>query len=176
MKSNIEQIALEFARKWHKGQYRKDNITPYINHPVDVVSLLKEWGVNDNASIAAAYLHDLLEDTNVKEATIRQVFGPNILNKVKKLTKEENQNKEEYIKNIAKDSDIYVLLIKYADRISNTLDFILDGNFDWGEKYFHKADVIYNRLKSESKVLGKILPKVIKDHNEVLKIFKTYNS
>lgn len=172
MKNDIESFAYEFARKWHEGYFRNDNKTPYIIHPITVVDTLKHWGVGDSETIAAAYLHDLLEDTSVKESEIRQVFGLNVINKVKKLTYDKSVPKDEYLKNIAKDSDLYVSLIKYADRLCNVIDFLVDGNEKYAFVYFHKADVIFNRLSSDRKKLGKIFDNLAKDKRAIDEIFK----
>lgn len=172
MKSEIENLAYEFARYWHDGQFRNDNITPYIVHPISVVGLLKSWGVGDSETIAAAYLHDLLEDTEVNEEQIRKVFGLNILNKVKKLTHSKDVSKNQYMENIAKDADLYVSLIKYADRLCNVVDFLVDGNKKYAFIYFHKADIIFNRLSSERNKLGKIFDNLLKDKKSLENIFK----
>lgn len=173
MKSEIEKLAYDFAKKWHEGYYRNDNITPYIVHPISVVSTLRAWGVGDSEVIAAAYLHDLLEDTKVKESELRQVFGLNVLMKVKKLTKNEKIPKDEYMNEIAKDADVYVSLIKYADRISNVIDFLVDGKEEYAYEYYHKADAIYNRLSSERKALGKIFDNLRDDKEALDTIFET---
>lgn len=171
MKNDIENFAYEFAKKWHNGYYRKDNKTPYIVHPVSVVSTLKSWGVGDNETIVAAYLHDLLEDTNVNESEIRQIFGSNVINKVKKLTYDKSIPKDDYMKQIAKDADIYVSVIKYADRLCNVIDFLVDGNNEYAFVYFHKADIIFNRLRSERNKLGKIYYNIVQDRKAIEQIF-----
>ena len=60
---NLKQtlIALAVARHFHNGQYRKDGM-PYIVHPLKVCSTLINYGIDDDTTLAAALLHDLLED------------------------------------------------------------------------------------------------------------------
>ena len=66
--------ALEFATEAHKGQVRKYTNEPYINHPIAVSKLVAS--VTDNQyMIAAALLHDTVEDTNVTLADINREFG-----------------------------------------------------------------------------------------------------
>ena len=56
--------ALEFAAIRHKHQFRKGEIKiPYINHPINVVTLLTEFGENETNLLSAAALHDVIEDT-----------------------------------------------------------------------------------------------------------------
>ena len=60
---------LEFAKKAHEGQVRKDGKTAYINHPIEVSSILKDFRLDDEVVLCAALLHDVIEDTkfNTKE-------------------------------------------------------------------------------------------------------------
>lgn len=64
---NLKQtlIALAVARHFHNGQYRKDGM-PYIVHPLKVCSTLINYGIDDDTTLAAALLHDLLEDCSDK--------------------------------------------------------------------------------------------------------------
>ena len=54
-------VALSLARQLHDGQHRKDG-TPYIAHPLKVCSTLISYGIDDDVTLAAALLHDVLED------------------------------------------------------------------------------------------------------------------
>lgn len=121
--------AYEFAKKAHAGQVRKSG-NPYITHPVEVAGILADFKL-DIAVIAAAILHDVLEDTNVKNDQLRAEFGDEILqlvlgvSKLSKLEKELNLSKsDEQIENqanmiMAMARDIRVILIKMADRLHN---------------------------------------------------------
>lgn len=59
-----QDIAYEIAQKAHEGQFRRDKITPYFDHVKDVARIVQMRGGNDE-EIAAALLHDTLEDTNL---------------------------------------------------------------------------------------------------------------
>ena len=64
---NLRQtiVALSLARRLHAGQYRKDKV-PYIQHPLKVCSTLISYGVEDDVTLTAALLHDILEDCHDK--------------------------------------------------------------------------------------------------------------
>src|SRR5690554_1971023 len=66
----------EFAKAAHAGQTR-DSGEAYINHPLGVAGILVDMGL-DRTSIAAALLHDVVEDTPVKLEEIREKFGPEV--------------------------------------------------------------------------------------------------
>jgi (p)ppGpp synthase/HD superfamily hydrolase len=73
---DIIQEAQNLAKKFHKGQ-KQANKDPYFEHTQKVASLLKKWK-QDNEVIAAGYLHDVVEDTNVKLSHIKQKFGKRV--------------------------------------------------------------------------------------------------
>jgi GTP pyrophosphokinase len=110
----------------HAGQYRQSG-EPYIDHPVAVSSILLELRL-DAESVAAALLHDVVEDTAVKLDLIGQQFGiaiAHLVDGVTKLSGLEKRSKEElqagsYRKMfIASADDPRVILIKLADRLHN---------------------------------------------------------
>ncbi|GAB4439196.1 MAG: bifunctional (p)ppGpp synthetase/guanosine-3',5'-bis(diphosphate) 3'-pyrophosphohydrolase [Chloroflexi bacterium OHK40] len=110
----------------HAGQYRQSG-EPYIDHPVAVATILLELRL-DTESLAAALLHDVVEDTGVKLEVIRANFGDtlaHLVDGVTKLSGLESKSKEElqagsYRKMfIATADDPRVILIKLADRLHN---------------------------------------------------------
>jgi (p)ppGpp synthase/HD superfamily hydrolase len=70
------------------GQRRKYSDTPYWHHPEHVVSILRQFSTQpvSDEMIAAGYLHDVVEDTNVSLETIRDLFGNNVYHLVENLT------------------------------------------------------------------------------------------
>ncbi|MBM4422522.1 MAG: bifunctional (p)ppGpp synthetase/guanosine-3',5'-bis(diphosphate) 3'-pyrophosphohydrolase [Chloroflexi bacterium] len=70
--------ALAFAARAHDGQVRKSTDVPYIVHPVGVMMVLIECGETDSELLAAALLHDTVEDTGVTLAELRERFGTRI--------------------------------------------------------------------------------------------------
>lgn len=118
--------AYKLALNAHGEQKRKSGL-PYILHPVSVACILVELGM-DSESIAAALLHDVVEDTNVELETIRKKFGFGIANLIDGVTKlgkipfssREEQQAENIRKMlIAMADDIRVVIIKLADRLHN---------------------------------------------------------
>ncbi|MDP2691776.1 MAG: HD domain-containing protein [bacterium] len=66
------QKAIQYAEKIHKGTFRKSG-EPYISHPLAVMKTLQKHGFSDKV-LAAAVLHDVLEDTNDREKTEKELF------------------------------------------------------------------------------------------------------
>ncbi len=125
--------AYVYAMKAHGSQKRASG-DPYFSHPLEVAAILTDLKLDD-ATIAAALLHDTIEDTPVTRAEIDQLFGPDIgtlvdgLTKLKKLDLVSKQaaqaeNLRKLLLAIA--DDVRVLLVKLADRLHNmrTLDFV----------------------------------------------------
>ena len=116
MISRLELKAKSFATKCHEGQFRKDGITPYISHPATVVGLLKRMGVSNENILAAAWLHDVVEDCGVKIEKLNKEFNPEVSRIVSQLTRDCSQ--EEYLNRI-KNADYSVKVIKIADVVHN---------------------------------------------------------
>ena len=125
--------AYVYAMKAH-GEQRRASGDPYFSHPIEVAAILTDLKLDD-ATIAAALLHDTIEDTEATRAEIDQLFGPDIgalvegLTKLKKLdlvTKEAKQAENLRKLLLAIADDVRVLLVKLADRLHNmrTLDYM----------------------------------------------------
>ena len=124
--------AYRYAQEAHSGQ-RRNSGEEYINHPLEVASILAELEMDDS-TIIAALLHDVAEDTEQTLDNIRKAFGlevADLVDGVTKLGKIEYKSKmEEQVENLRKmflamAKDIRVVLIKLADRLHNmrTLKF-----------------------------------------------------
>lgn len=124
----------EFAKKAHEGQKRK-NGESYFHHPLAATkTIAEEWHFQDPATLVAALLHDVVEDTNYKTADIKKEFGEEIAFLVDGVTKlgrvkyrgveSKSENMRKFIMAISQ--DVRVLLIKLADRLHNmrTLQFL----------------------------------------------------
>ena len=131
----IEQIekAYLFAKRVHEGQYRISE-EPYIIHPVEVAKILVGLKV-DSHTLMAAFLHDILEDTDTQPEEIEKLFGKDVLTLVQGVTKlgklqfkskEERQAENFRRLFIAMASDIRIVFLKLADRLHNmrTLNFM----------------------------------------------------
>lgn len=130
--NKIEQAFL-FAERLHSGQYRVSE-EPYIIHPVEVAKILVNLKA-DTHTIIAAFLHDILEDTDTKPEEIEQLFGKDVLTLVQGVTKlgklqfkskEERQAENFRRLFIAMANDIRIIFLKLADRLHNmrTLNFM----------------------------------------------------
>lgn len=122
-----------FAQKAHEGQKRASG-EAYFIHPCTVAEILVDLGL-DAATVAAAFLHDVIEDTPVSEGDIKKEFGAEVLELVQGVTKLEriefNSQEEEQAENfrklfVAMAKDIRVIIIKLADRLHNmrSLNFL----------------------------------------------------
>jgi GTP diphosphokinase / guanosine-3',5'-bis(diphosphate) 3'-diphosphatase len=123
--------AYVYAMKAH-GEQKRASGDPYFSHPLEVAALLTDLKLDD-ATIAAALLHDTIEDTEATRSEIDQIFGKDIgtlvegLTKLKKLdlvTREAKQGENLRKLLLAIADDVRVLLVKLADRLHNmrTLD------------------------------------------------------
>ncbi len=121
-----------FAKEAHKNQKRESG-EPYIIHPLNVALILSDFNV-DKETYIAAFLHDVLEDTEVTADQVKEKFGENVLFLVQGVTKLKHiknvSTEEAKLENLrrmllAMASDVRVVLIKLADRLHNmrTLGF-----------------------------------------------------
>lgn len=148
MTTTLQDRAFDLAEKWHSGQERRFNKLPYIVHPIEVVQQLKMWGMHKDRILAVAYMHDLLEDTDIDENDIKKLFGSNILRDVKTLSKDPDTEKTQYIRDLARKASDYVVVVKLADRISNTNNFLSARKFDKAVEYWAQAVPLIRRLSS----------------------------
>ncbi|MEO1912543.1 MAG: HD domain-containing protein, partial [Myxococcales bacterium] len=129
------QRAYVFSAKVHDGQERLSG-EPYLVHPLEVAGILVDMRMDD-VSVAAALLHDTLEDTLATREEIQRLCGEQVAFLVEGLTKiakiEFTSVRERQAENfrkmlIAMSKDIRILLIKLADRLHNmrTIDFLAE--------------------------------------------------
>ncbi|MBR5900340.1 MAG: bifunctional (p)ppGpp synthetase/guanosine-3',5'-bis(diphosphate) 3'-pyrophosphohydrolase [Clostridia bacterium] len=125
--------AYDFSKKAHQSQKRASG-EEYFIHPCFVAGILVDLGL-DAATVAAAFLHDVIEDTPVSENDIKNTFGSEVLELVLGVTKLEKieftSKEEEQAENfrklfVAMAKDIRVIIIKLADRLHNmrSLNFL----------------------------------------------------
>jgi guanosine-3',5'-bis(diphosphate) 3'-pyrophosphohydrolase len=121
--------AIHFASEKHKLQRRKGSLDiPYINHTIRVAYILQQTGKeNDPALLAAAVLHDVLEDTDATEGELNDLFGNEICSIVKEVSDDMSltydDRKRMQIKK-APGLTPKAKMIKIADKIANITDIL----------------------------------------------------
>jgi GTP pyrophosphokinase len=133
MDISVVKQAHDFARDAHEGKFRRSG-EPYISHPVEVAIILAEMQL-DQETLAAALLHDVVEDTDTTMEELRTLFGDRIVRLVDGVTKlgrirwaaetdqavREKERQAESLRKmfLAMVDDVRVVLIKLADRLHN---------------------------------------------------------
>ena len=133
---NILDRAIIFATKAHKGQFRKGTQVPYILHPLEAAAIVSTMTA-DTEIIAAAVLHDVVEDTSVTIDEIQEEFG----NRVYSLVGAETENKRENLPALStwkirkqetldhlKTAALDVKMITLGDKLSNIRSIHRDYN------------------------------------------------
>jgi len=129
----LVEKAFSFSEEKHRRQKRLSG-DPYFTHAFQTAHILSDYGLDSN-TIAAALLHDVLEDTDVKDEEIRKMFGEEVLSLVRGVTKLEGYGRtdlelaeRDYLKSLlsASSKDVRILLIKLADKLHNlrTIGFL----------------------------------------------------
>ena len=157
--------AAHFSAQKHSTQRRKDeDESPYINHPISVaLAIAQIGGVDDPEILAAALLHDTLEDTETTPEELEAEFGKKVCDYVldvtddKTLPKHERKRRQiEHAKKISKGA----ALIKLGDKISNVTDVTnnppadWDINrrkqyLDWAEKVIENCPKVNDRMENK---------------------------
>lgn len=166
----LVERAYLFAEEKHGDQRRASGI-PYILHPTSVACILAELGM-DSESIAAALLHDVVEDTEVTLDEIVKLFGQEIaglidgvtkLGKIPYSSREEQQAENIRKMLIAMSNDIRVIIIKLADRLHNmrTIDCM---------KEQHRRDKALEVMEVYAPIAHRLGIRAIKEELEDLSI------
>lgn len=118
--------AASLAARAHRHQLRKDGVTPYVAHVVRVAMVVRDvFGCADPVALAAAYLHDTIEDSDIDYDDLLSQFGREVADCVAALTKnkalEEATREAEYDVRLAK-APWQARLVKLADAYDNFLD------------------------------------------------------
>lgn len=145
--------AAAFAAERHSNQRRKGKqAAPYINHPIGVASCLADAGVEDPVILAAALLHDTVEDTDTSLEELEQLFGARVAGIVAEVTDDKSLPKAErkrlQILTASKKS-IEAKQVKLADKICNLQD-LRDNPPNWNDErinaYYRFADDVARGL------------------------------
>ena len=130
--------ALQFAAHAHRTQKRKGaDKTPYINHLIDVVTILLENGVNDDTLLIAAALHDTIEDQPVTYEELAAKFGKTVADVVAEVTDDKSlekaRRKQLQVEHAPHKSD-RAKQLKIADKISNIRDVAGSPGIGWDQQ------------------------------------------
>ncbi len=149
------------------SQTRKYNNKPYITHPIAVMKRLKQF-TNDSNVLAAALLHDVVEDTSITIDEIRAEFGDIVANLVAELTsdkqKSKQMGKDKYLTEKINRMTSEARLIKFADRENNVSDLTHD-DAEFSSRYAHETEYILDHLTflptpTEQKLINAIRKKI----------------
>lgn len=156
--------AARFAAHKHKNQRRKDaDASPYINHPIALANIICDEGDVDSASvIAAALLHDTIEDTETDYDELRGQFGDEVAEIVAEVTDtkwlKKTSRKRLQISKAARASN-GAKLVKLADKISNLRDIIASSPSDWSlerkREYFDSAKRVVDQIRGTNAKLDR---------------------
>jgi GTP diphosphokinase / guanosine-3',5'-bis(diphosphate) 3'-diphosphatase len=167
--------AARFAAHKHRDQRRKDaKASPYINHPIALAETLWRVGnVRDPVVLAAALLHDTVEDTKTTFKELKKHFGPEVAGIVAEVTDDKSLDKAvrkrlqvEHAAAISRRAK----LVKLADKICNLEDILASPPkgwrlkrkreyFDWAKKVVNKAGDANPAMKKRFDALYRKRPK-----------------
>jgi guanosine-3',5'-bis(diphosphate) 3'-pyrophosphohydrolase len=148
--------AIAFAAEKHRHQRRKDaHASPYINHPIALVSVLaNEGGVHDTRVLCAAVLHDTIEDTQTTPDELRAIFGAEITAIVLEVTDDKTlsaQARKQFQIDHAPHVSTEAKLVKLADKICNLRDILASPPASWAlerkQAYFHWAGQVIGGVR-----------------------------
>jgi len=148
--------ALAFAAHKHRRQRRKDlEASPYINHPIALAHVLcDEAGVTNAKVLAAAILHDTIEDTETTYEELRERFGATVAGVVREVSDDKSLSKAERKRlqiEHAEQLSRRARLVKLADKICNVRDMASSAPHDWTlarrREYFDWAKSVVDRIR-----------------------------
>jgi guanosine-3',5'-bis(diphosphate) 3'-pyrophosphohydrolase len=155
--------AAHFAAHKHRDQRRKDaGATPYINHPLAVAQVLWTEGVRDPEVLAAALLHDTIEDTRTTRAELHKHFGPAVAGIVSEVTDNKRLHKQtrkrlqiEHAPRLSPSAK----LVKLADKICNLRDVASSPPAGWPlsrrREYFDWSKQVVDGMRGTNGALEK---------------------
>ena len=148
--------AAEFSAHKHRDQRRKDaDASPYINHPIGLANVLKnEGGISDPVILAAALLHDTLEDTETTYDELRGQFGDEIADVVVEVTDTKwlsREARKQLQISKASHSSTQARAVKIADKICNLRDILASPPAGWSlerkQVYFDWAKEVVDGVR-----------------------------
>lgn len=160
-----------FAADKHRGQRRKNaNASPYINHPLEVASVLANaGGVTHVALLSAALLHDTVEDTNTTFEELEEQFGELVSRLVSEVTDDKSlpkpERKQRQVEHAPHKSELAKQL-KIADKICNVRDIGTDPPADWDDarrdQYLSWAEAVVDGCRGVNPKLDQCFDETIR--------------
>ncbi|MCL5093828.1 MAG: HD domain-containing protein [Patescibacteria group bacterium] len=144
----------KLAKKLHEGQLRKNNGEPYANHPERVAELVAQYKTSHRLEdlLAAAMLHDTIEDTDYSKEEIEEKFNKLVASLVEELTSDEKELKKKGKANYLTEKMLKMsnwgLTIKLADRLDNVSD-LNDCPKEFAERYTKETKQILDVLEEK---------------------------
>lgn len=180
----VIQKALETAMMAHEGQYRKGSKIPYILHPMEAGVIASSLSMKNNQVdeevVAAAILHDVIEDTDLGYQDLSNKFNEKVIRLVRLQSEDKSktwkERKERTIELLKENQDIDFEIVTLADKLSNLRaiyrDYQIVGDDLWerfnvNEKSMHKwyyASIVENMKQLKD-------TKEYQEYNELLKLF-----
>jgi (p)ppGpp synthase/HD superfamily hydrolase len=153
----LTRAALDFARDRHEGQRRDADDQPFVLHPREVATLLRDAGYPDHV-VAAGALHDVLEDTDAESEELERRFGREVAELVGSLTDdpsiEDEQERRAALRRQVAESAEEAIAVFAADKLSKTRELRLksgrgdlgDGDHAKIEHYHESLDMLEEAL------------------------------
>ncbi len=174
--SPLLERAMQVAARMHRGQTRKQSDLPYISHPAAVAMILMKAGFTDDHLLAAALLHDVIEDTNCTAAELSAEFPEHVVGTVSALSERKRDEsgakrswedrKREHIEQL-RGASFDARAIALADKLHNLgtiqCDLERDGPMVWERFnaprdrlfwYYRTVVAAVNHGESELKLLA----------------------
>lgn len=172
---------IQFSAVKHRDQRRRDQArSPYINHPIEVARLLWDVGrVRDEATLAAAILHDTIEDTETTPDEIRQAFGDEVSGLVQEVTDNRSlpkQRRKQLQIERAPHISHKAKLIKLADKISNVNDLLHSPPRRWSlarkQQYLLWTEKVVAGMRGANPALEQCYDKLLIEGKRLLNLDK----
>ncbi len=156
LEDTLERRAFYFAARSHGNQKRKFSYDFYVHHIRRVAATVKEF-TDDEELVAAAYLHDVVEDTPVTTEEVCSLFGTRICTIVEELTDDKGMRREmgrlEYVRDRVSRMSPDALLIRLADRMDNLQD-MADAPSSFRKRYVEETKALVEAVKSRRDLTG----------------------
>ena len=175
--SSLVLKAAQFAALKHRDQRRKDvEASPYINHPIAVALAIADiGGIEEPEILAAALLHDTLEDTKTTVSELDALFGETVRSYVEEVTDDKSLSKEERKQNQVEHAATLsrgATLIKLGDKILNVTDVTHSPPADWDterrKQYLDWAEAVINNCPKVNTPLVEHFSEVLDNGRKIL--------